>query len=84
MILVTSRPVLLGRPTKKCTTALTIYDTIDVLSETFDQMNHVNLEDTREEFRIHADAEGTDEDLPVQQSDQDPHHGGQQRPLDHG
>lgn len=47
-------------------------------------MNHRNFEDTREEVRIHADAEGTDEDLPIQQSDQDPHHGGQQRPLDHG
>lgn len=39
---------------------------------------------TGEEIRVHADAEGTDEDLPVQQGDQDPDHRGQQGPLDHG
>lgn len=39
---------------------------------------------TREECGVHANAEGTDEDLPIEQSDQDPHQWRQKGPLNHG
>ena len=32
---------------------------------------------TREIYGVHTHAESTDEDLAIQQSDQDPHHGSQ-------
>lgn len=40
--------------------------------------------DTGEEFRVYTNTEGTNEDLSIQQSDQNPHHWCQQGPLDHG
>ncbi|XP_020776847.2 calcium homeostasis modulator protein 2 [Boleophthalmus pectinirostris] len=43
-----------------------------------------NCECTREEARVHIDAERTDQDLSVQKRDQDPNHWSQQRPLQHG
>ena len=80
IILTTSRPVLLGCPVK------TLH--INTVYSLMMQMSRLQLAQyvcsTREECGVHTNTESTYEDLPIEQSDQDPHQGCQKGPLNHG